>query len=453
MTSVELSVTAAAETGIEEWSVAKALDKGKGNVQRPLVEFDAQGNALAIWEQDVGDIDHGSVNANINAIYANWYSPSTGWGKPQTIVSGLRVVSNPDMYVCDNGNAAVICVVWPQVFVASVVATTYSKDSGWTTPLFLEGSVPQTVQRPQIVIWPDGVALAIWEQAGDIWGNRYVPGIGWDLPTVIGSGASSDLVIAPDGSAMAVWEVPWGISPYAVKARQYVRDAGWGSEVQLYSGAQYAYQVRIAFEDSGTGMATWIENDGSIFSSEMWYNTYDPILGWDIPGRIDPLEKGLWYGTHQLIASENGEFLFLSDRYDPAANTNNIWSNKHVQGIGWGKMQQIEFNTVQDTLLRFPKLDTDSAGHAIVVWARSDGTVCNIWYSVYDGTSWSGQALVEKGKVDCNYPDVALDASGNAICVWMQLANKPYEYYGTYTSTIQITFDSAEYGFGDLIYY
>jgi hypothetical protein len=70
---------------------------------------------------------------------------------------------------------------------------------------------------------------------------------------------------------------------------------------------------------------------------------------------------------------------------------------------------------------RFPQIDADAAGNAIVVWDQSDGTRYNIWANRYvAGAGWSGATLIESDNNPASVPMIAVHAGGDAIAVWEQ---------------------------------
>ena len=98
----------------------------------------------------------------------------------------------------------------------------------------------------------------------------------------------------------------------------------------------------------------------------------------------------------------------------------NIWANRYVPGTGWGTAALIETDDSGDA--NNPQVAMDADGNAIAVWVQDDGTRSNIWANRYvPGTGWGTAALIE---TDDSWvwdnPQVAVDAGGNAIAVWEQ---------------------------------
>src|SRR5690606_34914802 len=98
----------------------------------------------------------------------------------------------------------------------------------------------------------------------------------------------------------------------------------------------------------------------------------------------------------------------------------NIWANRYVVGSGWGTATLIETDNTGPA--RNPQVAVDSAGNAIAVWQQSDGTRDSIWANRYVvGTGWETATLIETDDTGAaESPQVAVDATGNAIAVWQQ---------------------------------
>ena len=79
-----------------------------------------------------------------------------------------------------------------------------------------------------------------------------------------------------------------------------------------------------------------------------------------------------------------------------------------------------------------PQVAFDASGNAVVVWQQSDGTRYNIWSNRYTASTglWGTAALIETDNAgDANNPQVAIDASGNALAVWSQSDGTRYNIW------------------------
>ena len=69
-----------------------------------------------------------------------------------------------------------------------------------------------------------------------------------------------------------------------------------------------------------------------------------------------------------------------------------------------------------------PQIAINASGHAVAVWKQSDGAAMSVYANYYTaGTGWGTAALIETDNAgEALDPQVAVDASGNAVAVWEQ---------------------------------
>jgi len=70
-----------------------------------------------------------------------------------------------------------------------------------------------------------------------------------------------------------------------------------------------------------------------------------------------------------------------------------------------------------------PQIAVNSSGKAIAVWYQNDGNRNNIWAAGFNGTSWEPAvniSVADNNTGNAEYPQIAIDSSGNAIAVWKQ---------------------------------
>lgn len=69
-----------------------------------------------------------------------------------------------------------------------------------------------------------------------------------------------------------------------------------------------------------------------------------------------------------------------------------------------------------------PQIALDGAGNALAVWHQRDGTRSNIWGNRYTmGSGWGKATMIEReDSADVSMmPEIALDAAGNTLAVWV----------------------------------
>ncbi len=190
--------------------------------------LDAQGNALAVWEQFDGE--------RFN-IWANRKAKGQGWGVAQLIEThNVGSAYNPRVAIDSQGNAV---AVWQQFDgqQSRIAANHYMVGTSWSKAQWIDA--PNTVEAhaPQVRFDSQGNAMAVWQhklgQRTRITANRMTAGTGWGDAALIDS--SSGYASAPhittdaQGHLFALWQVQ-GAKDTTIHAKRYVAGAGWSNE-------------------------------------------------------------------------------------------------------------------------------------------------------------------------------------------------------------------------------
>jgi hypothetical protein len=89
-----------------------------------------------------------------------------------------------------------------------------------------------------------------------------------------------------------------------------------------------------------------------------------------------------------------------------------------TRDLAWGAAKVIESEAGDAST---PQVAADGFGNAFAVWVQSDGERDNIWSNRYAaGTGWGVAKLIDSETGNALSPQVAVDASGNAVAVWTQ---------------------------------
>lgn len=112
-------------------------------------------------------------------------------------------------------------------------------------------------------------------------------------------------------------------------------------------------------------------------------------------------------------------------------STIRLWATRYSAERGWEDPQIIDNASVGWSIN--PRIAFDTAGNAIVVWEQSDSVQTDIWAIRYTpATGWGqGENIEAKDPVRNPYPagaafqpNIFFDGSGNAIAIWFQSDGK-----------------------------
>ena len=394
-------------------------DGGIGWQVATLLEKDNAGDAshpqVAVWYQRDG------TRTN---IYSNRYVPGRGWGSAQLIETndtGSAVF--PQVAVDASGNAV---AVWRQFDGTrdNIWANRYVPGTGWGTAELIETDDTGDAGNPKVAVDASGNAVAVWRQPVDllsnIWSNRYIPGFGWGTAQLIqtdnaGGAYAPQVAVDGSGNAVAVWsQLNGGL--HSIYANRYVPGTGWGTAQLIETDdTWHAGSPQVAVDGSGNAVAVWQQSDGT--RDNIWANRYVLGTGWGTAEIIETDDTGD-AGRPQVAVDASGNAVAVWEQWD--GSRFNIWSNRYVPGTGWGTAELIE--TDNAGFANFPQVAVDGSGNAVAVWAQWDGTNYSIWSNRYiPGFGWGTAQLIETDNAGfANNPQVAVDGSGNAVAVWYQ---------------------------------
>ena len=175
-------------------------------------------------------------------VFAAEYDPAGGWTAATPLGAGGAQVVHVDADSEGNWFA-----VWNQYLAPSysIFASQKGVGGAWTAPVDIDGQGTNTTWAPSIAVAPNGTAVVAFRTErnfGELWTVAFLPGSGWQEPSLI------------------FFEPPWG--------------AGWPT---------------VAVAGDGTFVATW---DGYRSDSQYsWYSAWsarlDPLTGWSAPVRLD----------------------------------------------------------------------------------------------------------------------------------------------------------------------
>ncbi len=220
------------------WGAKRRLDAHTdGNADSPRVAFDIQGNAMAVWEQQIG---------GHYKVWANRYVSGQGWGAAQPVDT-----------------------------IASIT--------------------PSNAFAPQVALNALGEAMAVWQQSdgnnSHIRTSRFVPGAGWIAATSIGSvtahANAPQIAFDAQDNALVVWQQHEG-QKTQVWASQQSAGGTWARAMQLSvrAGTGDALNPSIAVDPMGKVIAVWRQDDGT--SSPLWARRYSAGAGWSASALAAP---------------------------------------------------------------------------------------------------------------------------------------------------------------------
>jgi hypothetical protein len=404
------------------WGADIAIDSASGTPADAQIGFDADGNALAIWYQEVN---------NGTNLWSNYYAAGTGWGTAELVEHNDvdKYAGSPRFEFDANGNALAVWTQTAGMSGGNVWSAVYEPGSGWTTPETIENDPGDVIGVVEMAGTRDGAAIAVWAQFDGVtintWANNYVPGSGWGTPVIVDDAtlqtSSPRVAVDADGNALAAWVQYDGGIHYNIWAARYVKSSGWESPVLVSTeNSKIATDHRLAFDVDGNALMIFAQDEG--FDRQLQAARFTPAGGWSKPELISPALEGLVEYPDIAFAADasalavweqpvrvGGQVLILA------------YSNRYVPGSGWGTAEPLN-----DSDAFYPKVGIDASGNALAVWHELDlGRPYADAYSVWGnrrvaGGNWSSPERIGSygNLVGTFLPNLAIAPNGDAFAIW-----------------------------------
>ena len=411
-----------AKPGLRAWQEPAAIDNGVNTYLYPQIATNRNGNSVVIYEQFDG--------INYSA-FATMFNKQTGWSVPQVIETGdLGNVFNPQVSVDDNGNAV---AVWEQYNGTSynVWANVYdAQSSSWGIAEQIETSLTGGTEyfMPQVAMSQSDSAVVTWQKHDgltiSIWASRFVKGTGWSQAVKLesddlNSAYLPQVAVNSAGHAAVVWEqrdATTGI--FNTWNASYDLTTGWSAAMSISNSSNSnAYDAQIALNDNGKAVAVWEQFDGIRYN--VWSNIAQNGV-WATAQRVEYNTTGAGeYFYPQIAMDKQGTATAVWQQFD--GRHVSVWSNRLVDGL-WETATRIEVNDI--TEITNPRVDMDEEGNAVAVWEQYDdsgkNSLISIWANRYtQGSGWeTAQPIETIDNETMWYPEVSIDAYGNANAVW-----------------------------------
>lgn len=405
-------------TGPPRWRTAARIDTNTGanDALEGQIASNGTGNFIAVWRQ--------SVDSGPTEIWASTYDAATQtWSTAVMIESSTYYSQEPQVAMDSTGNAVAI---WTQGAAVGnhMWANTYdAATETWGTAVQIETNASSST-RPQLSMNATGQAVCVWEEDyTNLWANRYDPvtktwGTEVEIDDISDPALQPQVAVDGSGNAVVVFIQSVGGS-YNIMANNYnAATHTWGTSVLIETeDLGIALNPQIGMDGTGDAVSIWQQFDGIRYN--IWANTYSATTKtWGTAAKIETSDETTNYQQLAVNASGDAVAVWLFD--DAVTGRNKAYANTYHKATGWGTATRIEADsTATSSNLRDPQVAIDASGNAVAVWT---------WYNVsirantYDaGTDTWGAAAqtVGTGLIDeFTLPQVAMDGSGRAMCIW-----------------------------------
>jgi len=381
------------------WLAPKSLSAA-GNGGDPTIALDAAGDAFAVW------VRSGAAQASER--------PAGGtWSAAQGIAGSCVNASGVQLAVSQAGRAV---AVWecPKGGNTIVQGATRPARGIWSAPHDL--SAPgHDAHAPQLALDRAGDAVVVWarsngtdlvvqaalQRANGAWlAAQDISGPGPDVD-------HPDVAIDVHGNGVAVWQSSDGSSSL-IRAATRTPAGSWSTPQALSSGG-YSERPHVGIDSAGDAVALWTL-DGA--HARVQATVRRAGGSWGQPETLSgPSADAL---QPQLAVDPRGDAVAAWTSFD--GRTYVVQSTSRVRGGAWSAVQDISPRSPD---LGAPKIALNATSEAVAVWRGLQSARERIQAARRAvGRAWSAPAVISRGGLDADVPDVALDAAGNGTAAW-----------------------------------
>jgi len=281
------------------------------------IAVDADGNAVAIW-------------GALSVLYGAVYSPGDGWSAPETLdTSG----SWPHVMFDRGGNAMAI---WNDFDTYEVESKRYDPGTGWEPTVVASGSIGG--YWVEMDVNDTGHTMAAWflhnGTAWEMYANFYAPGVGWGTPDTIGPVADGwhpfggFVAAGANGEFFVAWEQADAYD-YPVNRSAWVMrwedGVGWEEPTMVNSGLSTNSQLFMALSANSAGQAVVTWTDGNETTTDVMACMYTPGAGWGAAEAVgNESGESTWYS--QVALASSGDAVLIYKQY--AGGDSYLWGRE-----------------------------------------------------------------------------------------------------------------------------
>lgn len=232
----------------------------------------------------------------------------------------------------------------------------------------------------------------------------------WQLAAAIDDGSAgpySPAVAANGNTLVASWAHDTGLS-----MKRYLGGSGWNA-AQSSSVGRFISSPQLAIDPQGTSHSVWVEPDstrtslkGIRYTSAGVFSAEEAVETDNSGSVADP-----------RIATDASGNVFAVWRYRVGIGPMSVWANRYVAGGGWETARRIDTAlTTEDA--KDPEIAVDAAGNALALWIQEVAAGDETWSSTYTvGTGWGTPVKVESTPDSIDLIALGMNARGEAVAV------------------------------------
>lgn len=183
-----------------------------------------------------------------------------------------------------------------------------------------------------------------------------------------------------------------------------------GPTTTLSNPANDTTNPAIAFDDSGAGLAAWVESSGTTHT--LWAARFDPASGWSAPRLVQSSEPST-LGVPRIALALGGNASIWWIRY---TSPYELWVAQSAgAGSSWNATP---VRTTPAGIYYLPDVKVSASGHAFAMWEESNSS-SSAWAAFIDPAGkLSGPTRLDNGSAPLRNFALAVAGNGTATALW-----------------------------------
>lgn len=236
-----------------------------------VLAMDDGGNATLAWRQWVYD---GVYGGSPTAVVAVRYDPKVGWSAPVEVATHVGGIDRAYMGMDSRGGAV---LVWRQSTESghAIMGRRFIPGAGWGPSEVVSEGAPVGGVSVSVAVNPSGHAIALWDQGKELWSSQRTPETGWTAAERVvelgGPPGRFDIAMDPKGFGVATWS-NGTLKESTVAVARFVPGGGWEdpSMIARIQGPAYVLGPDVVIAEQGEAFIAWsrlFDDDHGVWSS------------------------------------------------------------------------------------------------------------------------------------------------------------------------------------------
>ena len=360
------------------------------------------------------------------AAAPTWLSPTDiSAAVPNASGSPSGNIDDPWVGVDAAGDSTAVWGIDADTSTSDAVIQTATRPAGgvWSAPQDLTPTT-EASSDPRVAVSPSGDVVAIWKSAPTAGGNgvtrvRVKPAGGdWGPEQTISTPGNDTndarVVIDPSGNALAAWN---DFTDQQIKFATHSGGGAWTAPQPLSAATPQAFDMTLAVNAAGAALAVWRQTDATtkvrnFVAARPAGGSFGPPQAVSAPDR----NAG---GDPSVALAPDGTGFVAFDQQDGSVFT--TWAAVAPPGGSFGTAQELSAPDA-GSAVNDPQIAVDASGNAIAEWEKDSGGGHNVLQASFRPAGGAFAPAQNLSDTTGRAIDADLEFSphGDAFLIWRQ---------------------------------